>query len=72
MLTYTGCHVRAVHWLYWNSRDIVVKLRDCYVKLTSSCHVVSASQRIEELLEPFFNMKMWYLMVSMKKNPLVI
>ena len=20
-----GCHARAVHWLYWNSRDMVVK-----------------------------------------------
>ena len=53
MLSYPGCHIRAVHWLYWNSRDIVVKLRYWYVKVTSSCHV--ASQRIQELLGAFFN-----------------
>ena len=46
MLSYPGCQVSAVHWLYWNSHDIVVK-RHCYVKVTSSYHI--ASQRIRTL-----------------------
>ena len=44
-------HVRAVHWFYWNSCDIVVKWRHCYVKVTSSYHV--ATQRIRHLLGAF-------------------
>ena len=30
---------------------------------------MSASQRIQQLLGAFFNLKLWYLMVSKKKNP---
>ena len=72
MLSYPGRHVRAVHWLYWNSRDIVVKLRHCYFNVTSSYHIVTTSQCILELLGAFLNMNMWHLMVSKKKNPLVV
>ena len=32
MLSYAGCHVKAVHWLYWNSctrstSDVIVMLK---------------------------------------------
>ena len=37
-----------VHRLYWNSRDIVLKRRQCYDKVMSSSDVVS--QLIQELL----------------------
>ena len=30
MLSYPRCHERTVHWLFWNSQDIVVKRSQCY------------------------------------------
>ena len=70
MLSYPGCHVRDVHWLYWNSHG--GHWSQCYVKFKSSCHI--ASQRIRELLGAFFKHKMRHFMVhfmvSKKKNPL--
>ena len=44
--------MRALHWLYWNSHDIVDKLCHCYVKVISSYHV--KSQHIQELLGALF------------------
>ena len=46
MLSYSECHMRAVHWLYWNARDMVVKKHHCHVKVVSSSHV--ASERIND------------------------
>ena len=44
MLSYPDCHVRAIHWLYWNSS--IWSLSDvnvyyCLVKVTSSCNKAS-------------------------------
>ena len=58
MLSYPGCHVRAVHWLYWNS----------HIWLSSD--VIKTC--IQELMETLFKHKMQYLMVSKKKNPLFV
>ena len=69
MLSYLGCRVSAIQWSYWNSRDIVVKWHHCCKNMTSS---YVASQRIQELLGAFSNMKMRCLMMSKKKNPLVV
>ena len=44
-----------VHWLYWNSCDIVVKRRQCYDKVTSSSDIVS--QHIQELLLAYFEIE---------------
>ena len=44
--------MRDLHWLYWNSHDVVVNWSHCYVKVTSSNHV--ASQRIHEIMGAFF------------------
>ena len=43
MLSYQGCHMRAVHWLYWNScdivvNDIIVKLSDVIISGCISAH----------------------------------
>ena len=46
----------------------VVKSRHCYVKVMSSFNIVS--QGTQELLEVYFKIKMWNLMVSKTKNPL--
>ena len=69
MLSYPGCHAKARHWLYWNSRiwsssDAIV------VKMTPSCHF--ASQHIQELLGAFLKHKTPYSMVSKKKKPLFV
>ena len=69
-LSYPGCYMGAVHWLYWNSLDIFSRWWHCYVKMTSSYHV--AFRRIQELLTDFFNMKTRYLMVSKKNSPLFV
>ena len=63
---YPGYHVWPVHWLYWNSRDIVIKRRQCFDKVTSSSDIVS--QRIQELLGAFFNIQCGE---QEEKNPLL-
>ena len=50
ILSYIGCHVRAVHWLYrnsctWSSRDVIVSYNEI------------VSGRIQGLLEAYFQMK---------------
>ena len=37
MLSYSGCHERIVHWLYWNSHT----WSSIDVKVTSSCDIAS-------------------------------
>ena len=44
-----------VHWLYRNSRDIVVRRHQCYDKVTSSSDIVP--QRIQELLQAYFEIE---------------
>ena len=48
---------------------VVVRLRHCYVKVTSSFHI--ASYHIQEIQGPFLNIKMRYFMVSKKKYPIM-
>ena len=68
MLSYPGCHVRAVHWLYWNSRTW--SSSDVIDMLKWRHHNMSHLNAFRNFWVPFFQHKMWYLMVSKKKNPL--
>ena len=51
---------------------MVIKWRHCYFKVTLSCKI--ASLYIQELLGVYFKIeiKMLYLIVSKKKNPLIV
>ena len=70
MLSYTGCHARTVHWLYWNSRawssiEVIVMLKIRH-------HVMSHHSVFRNFCEPFKNHKMQCLMVNKKETPLFV
>ena len=55
-LSYSGCHMFAVHWMYWTSRIwLSIKSHHFYVKMTSSCD--NASQHVQERLGTYFKFK---------------
>ena len=56
----------ALHWLYWNSCNKVVKWWHYSFKVTSYV----ASRCIQELLGAFFNHENWVLNGEQEKNPL--
>ena len=63
-LSYRVSHVRAVHWLYWNSRTW--SSSDVIVILNWRHYIMSYHSVFRNFWEPLLNMKGWYLMVSKK------
>ena len=62
--------MRTVHWLYWNSHTW--SSGNLIVMLKWNHHIMSHLSIFRNFWEPFFKHKMWYLMVSKKKNLLFV
>ena len=45
MLSYTGCHQRSFHWLYWNSRTWAPRKANVQWKVMSTCDIESRRNR---------------------------
>ena len=68
MLSYTGCHMSAKYigciGTHAHSRQVMSLL--CQSDFIITCHISAYSGTSRS----FYKNKMWYLMVSKKKNPL--
>ena len=68
MLAYPDCHVRAVHWLYQNSRAWLSS--DVIVMSKWHHHVMSHLRIFKNFWEPFINIKS-LLNGEQEKEPII-